>query len=325
MIVTRFTEMFDLTHPVMSAPMALHSGGTLAGAVSAAGGLGTFGGITLAGPEWVTAEIAKVRARTDAAFGVGFITAFLDFAAPLFDAAVAAATPVVVFSFGDPTGWIERARTAGARTIAQVQTVAGADLAVEAGVDVLVAQGNEAGGHTGHMALQPLLSRILERHPRVPVLAAGGIANGRALAAALASGADGALVGTAVMATPEAVEVDDAIKAAIVASDGTDTVFTKAWDVLGGLPWPEDIGERVLANRFTDRWHGREDELRAQRETVAADHAYSSDDPDPATDHIPMGPSAGAVRAIRPVAEVIDEMSTDAEAILRDRPGSILT
>lgn len=324
MIVTRFTDMFGLDHPIMSAPMALHSGGTLAGGVSAAGGLGTFGGITLAGPEWVTAEIAKVRAATDRPFGVGFITAFLDFAGPLFDAALDADAPVIVFSFGDPTHGIERARAAGARTIAQIQTVAGADLAVDAGVDVLVAQGNEAGGHTGLMALQPLLSTVMDRHPDVPVLAAGGIANGRALAAALASGADGALVGTAVMATPEAIEVNDAIKAAVIASDGTDTVFTKSWDVLGGLPWPDDIGERVLANSFTERWHGREDELRERREEVAADHAYASDDPDPATDHIPFGPSAGAIHAVRPVAEVIAEMSTDAEHLLRGRPGSIL-
>lgn len=324
MITTRFTEMFGLDHPIMSAPMALHSGGTLAGGVSAAGGLGTFGGITLAGPEWITTEVAKVRAATDRAFGVGFITAFLDFAGPLFDAALEADSPVITFSFGDPTEWIEKARAAGARTIAQVQTVAGGDLAVEAGVDVLVAQGNEAGGHTGLMALQPLLSTVIDRHPGVPVLAAGGIANGRALAAALASGADGALIGTAVMATPEAVEVNDAIKAAVVASDGTDTVFTKSWDVLGGLPWPEGIGERVLANSFTDAWHGREDELHERREEVAADHAYAGDDPDPATDHIPFGPSAGAVHAIRPVAEVITGMSTDAERILRERPGSIL-
>lgn len=325
MIVTRFTEMFDIAHPIMSAPMALHSGGTLAGAVSAAGGLGTFGGITLGGPDWVTAEIAKVRATTDACFGVGFITAFLDFARPLFDSALGAHAPVIVFSFGDPTPWIEQAHAAGARTIAQVQTVAGADLAVEAGADVLVAQGNEAGGHTGRMALQPLLSALIDRHDSIPILAAGGIANGRALAAALASGADGVLVGTAVMATLEAVEVNDAIKSAIIASDGTDTVFTKAWDELSGLAWPDDIGERVLANRFTDRWHGREDELRSQRQGVAAEYAYTSENPDPTTDHIPLGPSAGAVTSIRPVADLIIEMSRDAEMILRERPNAILS
>lgn len=325
MISTRFTEMFGLVHPVMSAPMALHSGGTVSGAVSAAGGLGTFGGITMAGPDWITAEIARARSATDRPFGIGFITAFLDFAAPLFDAALAAKVPVMMFSFGNPTSWIERARDTGARTIAQVQTLAGADLAVEAGVDVVVVQGNEAGGHTGHAALYPLLSRVLDRHPDVPVLAAGGIGDGRALAAALAAGADGALVGTAFMASPEMVEVASAVKERIVASDGTDTVFTKAWDVLGGLPWPPEIGERVLSNRFTDRWNGREDELGAHRDEVAAHHAYASVDPDPETDHIPFGPSAGVVETSLPVAATLERMSTDAEHLLRSRPAAILS
>lgn len=324
MIRTRFTEMFDLQYPVMSAPMALHSGGTIAGTISAAGGLGTFGGITLAGPDWVTAEIDRARGLTGAPFGVGFITSFLEFASPLLDATLAAEVPVVVFSFGDPTRWIEQARAAGARTIAQVQTLEGADVAVEAGAEVLVAQGNEAGGHTGHMALYPLLSAVIGRHPNVPVLAAGGIGDGRSLAAALAAGADGALVGTAFMATPEMVEIDDVTKAQIVDSDGTNTVFTKSWDVLGGLPWPEEIGERVLANSFTDTWHGREKELAERRAEVAERHAYTAEQPDPATDHIPFGPSAGMVDGIHPAAEVMQRMCADAEHLLRTRPGSIL-
>lgn len=324
MIQTRFTEMFDLTYPIMSAPMALHSGGTIAGAVSAAGGLGTFGGITLAGPEWITTEISRIRDVTDATFGVGFITSFLDFASPLLDTALADGAPVIVFSFGDPTRWIEQARAAGARTIAQIQTVEGADLAVEAGVEVLVAQGNEAGGHTGHSALYPLLSRVVERHPNVPVLAAGGIGDGRALAAALCAGADGALVGTAFMATPEMIEIDDVIKNQIIDSDGTNTVFTKSWDALGGLPWPDEIGERVLANSFTDRWQGREGEVGERRAELADDHAYTPDHPDPAMDHIPFGPSAGVVDAIHPAAQVTERMCVDAEHLLRTRPGSIL-
>lgn len=325
MIRTRFTEMFDLAHPVMSAPMALHSGGTIAGAVSAAGGLGTFGGITMAGPDWITAEIDKVRSRTDAPFGVGFITSFLDFASPLLDATLDGEVPVVVFSFGDPTPWIERARAAGARTICQVQTLDGADVAVEAGAEVLIAQGNEAGGHTGHMALYPLLSAVLGRHPNVPVLAAGGIGDGRALAAALTAGADGVLIGTAFMATPEMVEIDAVTKDQIVASDGTNTVFTKSWDALGGLPWPSDIGERVLANSFTDDWHGREAEVEERRAELAQRFAYTAERPDPATDHIPFGPSAGVVDAIVPAAQVLERICADAEHILRTRPASILT
>lgn len=323
-IRTRFSEMFGLTYPVMSAPMALHSGGSLAGAVSAAGGLGTFGGITLAGPEWVLAEAAKVRDQTDRPFGIGFITPFLDFAQPLFDAAVEADTPVIVLSFSDPTAWVERTVAAGARAVCQVQTIADADESVEAGAHVLVVQGNEAGGHTGHMALLPFLAAVVRRHPNIPVLAAGGIADGATMSAAMVGGADGVLMGTAFMATPEVVEVNDVIKQAIVASDGSDTVFTRAWDVLGGLPWPESIGERVLANSFTDRWNGREEELAQQREDVASRHAYATDTPDTATDHIPLGPAAGLIDAVRPAAELMERVCSDAERILRTRPASLL-
>ncbi|MGH9036386.1 MAG: nitronate monooxygenase, partial [Acidimicrobiia bacterium] len=239
MLRTRFTEMFGLPHPVMSAPMALHSGGTLAAAVSAAGGLGSFGGVHPAkGPEWIQAEIAAIRAATDRPFAVGFITAFLPLASQLFEAAMAERPPAVALSFGDPKPWLDQARAAGARVMCQVQNYEDAALAMDAGADVLVAQGTEAGGHTGTMSLLPFLAGVVARYPDVPVLAAGGIADGRTLAAALTAGADGAWLGTAFLATPEAVEVHDVHKQLIVESPGTDTVFTRAFDIVSGLPWP---------------------------------------------------------------------------------------
>src|ERR671924_246950 len=117
MLRTRFTELFGITYPIMSAPMALHSGGRLAGAVSAAGGLGSFGGIHPArGPEWIKAEVDAIRAVTDRPFGVGFITAFLaPFAGPLFEATLAERPDVVALSFGDPRPWLEQAKAAGAK------------------------------------------------------------------------------------------------------------------------------------------------------------------------------------------------------------------
>src|SRR3954449_8929329 len=123
MLRTRFTELFGLEHPVMSAPMALHSGGTLAAAVSAAGGLGSFGGIhPTGGPEWIRAQVDIVRAATDRPFAVGFITALLSFAEPLFDATLDAGPAAVALSFGDPASWAARVHDAGARLICQVQT-----------------------------------------------------------------------------------------------------------------------------------------------------------------------------------------------------------
>jgi nitronate monooxygenase len=329
MLRTRFTEMFGITHPVMSAPMALHTGGRLAGAVTAAGALGSFGGINPGrGPEWIEAEIATIRAQTDGPFAVGYITAFIPMFEKLFDAALSAEHPpaVIALSFGDPQPWLDRAKAAGATVMCQVQTLDDASRAVDAGTDVLVVQGTEAGGHTGTMSLLPFLATAAERWPAIPLLAAGGIADGRTLAAALTAGADGAWLGTAFMATPEAVEVHDINKDLIVASDGGDTVFDWAYDIVSGLPWPEGIGMRLRRNRFTDEWAGREAELRARRKegTAPPGQIPSDQPPNPDTDMILYGQSAAFVTAVRPAADVVRKVCEEAESLLRSRPGQLL-
>lgn len=319
--------MFGLTYPVMSAPMALHSGGTLAAAVSDAGGLGSFGGMHPAkGPDWIRAEIATIRSATDRPFAVGFITPFLPFGAGLFEAALAERPAAIALSFADPKPWLDQAKASGARVMCQVQNHEDAALAVDAGADVLVAQGTEAGGHTGTMSLLPFLASVVARYPDVPVLAAGGIADGRTLAGALIAGAEGAWLGTAFLATPEAVEVHDIHKRLIVESDGTDTVFTRAYDIVSGLPWPATIGARVRRNRFTDEWAEREAELRARRQELAQPPEANPFElpPDPETSAVVYGQSAGFVNAVRPAAEVVRTVTEEAEAILRSRPQSLL-
>jgi nitronate monooxygenase len=328
MLRTRFTEMFGITYPVMAAPMALHSGATLTAAVSAAGGLGSFGGThPRKGPDWIRAEIATIRATTDRPFGVGFITAFLPFTEPNFAAALDERPELIALSFADPQPWLARAKDAGARVMCQVQSFDDAETAIAAGADVLVAQGTEAGGHTGTMGLLPLLAGIVRRHPDVPVLAAGGIADGRTLAAVLTAGADGAWLGTAFLATPEAVEVHDVHKRLIVESDGSDTVWTHTYDIVSGLPWPATIGERVRRNRFTDEWSEREATLRDRRAEFAPpeDAEPFEAPPDPDTSEILYGQSASFVDAVRPAADVVRTISEEAEAILDSRPRSLLS
>src|SRR5438093_9928891 len=269
MLNTRFTQMFNLDYPLMSAPMAMHSGGRLAAAVSKAGALGSFGGIHRSGdPNWVRSEVDRIRSETGRPFGIGFITNFIPMLTPLFDAAIEAKPSVIAFSFGSPGPYAEKAKAAGAKVMCQIQSMAHAREAVAAGADILVAQGNEAGGHTGEMNLLPLLVSVLDAFPDIPVLAAGGIASGRALAAVLAAGADGAWAGTAFLATPECVEIPEEHKRLIVKSDGQDTIYTRVYDVLSGAPWPAGIAERVRRNRFTDEWDGREDEIAAQRDAL---------------------------------------------------------
>jgi nitronate monooxygenase len=328
MLRTRFTEMFGLEYPVMSAPMAMHSGGTLAAAVSAAGGLGSFGGVHPAkGPDWIHAEIAAIRAVTDRPFAVGFITPFLSFTGPMFEATLEERPAVVALSFADPQPWVGQAKDAGAAVMCQVQNFRDAEMAVAAGTDVLVAQGTEAGGHTGTMGLLPLLAGLVDRYPDIPVLAAGGIADGRTLAAVLITGADGAWLGTAFLATPEAVEVHEVHKRLIVDSDGSDTVWTRVYDIVSGLPWPAAIGERVRRNRFTEEWSEREAALRDRREEFAPPEGANpfGAPPDPDTSQVLYGQSAAFIDAIRPAAEVVRAISNEAELILNSRPGSLLS
>ena len=317
MINTRFTDMLDLSFPVMSAPMSNHSGGQLAAAVSLAGGLGTFGGTTDLGPEWMREQIAYVRSRTDRPFGVGFITHLVEFDPTNFEIALEERVPVVVFSFADPAPWLRRAKDAGTITICQVQSMELASLAVDAGADVLLAQGNEAGGHTGQMNLLPLLVALVERFPHLPVLAAGGITSGRALAGVLASGAQGASLGTALLATPEAVEVPEAFKEKILESDGGDTVFTRLYDLLGVRPWPDGIAGRVYRNRLVREWDGKDAEILAHREELASDVAAARARLDTEVSSVYMGQGVGHVNAIRPAATVMENICQEAETILR--------
>ncbi len=317
MLKTRFTQLLGLTRPVMSAPMSNHSGGQLAAAVCKAGGLGTFGGSNGWGAEWMREQIALVRSQTDRPFGVGFITQLIEPDPANFEMALEEGVPAMVFSFTDPRPWLERAREAGAVTICQVQSVELADLAVTAGADVLLAQGNEAGGHTGSMNLLPLLVDLVERYPGVPVLAAGGITGGRALATVLAAGAEGASLGTAMLATTEAVEVPAAFKERIVLSDGQDTTFTRLYDLLGDTPWPEGIAGRVYRNRLVREWDGRDAEVMAHREELATDAAAARARQDPEVASVYMGQGAGRVRAIRPAAEVVREICEEAEGVIR--------
>ena len=305
MIHTRFTRLFELEHPVMSAPMAMHCGGTLASAVSVAGGFGSFGGIHTEGATWVREQCAVVRERTERPYAIGFITPFLEGASDAFAAALEERPAAIVLSFSDPGEWGRRVKDAGCRLIAQVQTFADVDLALAADADVLVAQGNEAGGHTGTMGLLPLLCGIAEQQPDVPVLAAGGIANGRSLAAALVAGADGAMVGTAFLATPEAIEIGDDYKDAIAQSDGCDTVFSSAHDIASGRPWPRGIGVRTQRDAFTDEWAGREAELRTRAPDIT---------PPPRPRF--FGQSARFVADVRPAADVLRQISGDAERVL---------
>lgn len=317
---TRVTERLGIEAPIVLAPMGFWSERSLAAAVSNGGGLGTFGaaGRTMGLTEQhVRDTITELRDRTDRPFGAGFITQLIAENPANLDIVLEAGVPVVLFSFADPTPYLALARQAGATTVCQVQSLAAARVAVDAGADVLAVQGNEAGGHTGQQHLLPFLVRVLDAFPEVPVLAAGGISDGRGLAAVLAAGADGAWMGTAFLAAEEAAAVQPEHRRAILESDGTDTIFSRAYDLVvergfGGVSWPEGVGFRTRSFRLAEEWDGREDELvrRVAEVAPAFRQGVRSGDPD----YVPLiyGPGAGTITGVRPARRIIEEVTADA-------------
>ena len=316
MIKTPLTRWFDLTTPVIGAPMAGVSGGELAAAVSRAGGLGMIGVSGSHSAEFVT-EQCSIPAADLLPFGVGLMAWVLPDRPDLLEATIATQPGLVSVSFGDPGPYVGPLHDAGIAVAAQVNTTADVHRAVDAGVDVLVAQGTEAGGHTGHRATLPLLQEVLTLTDR-PVVAAGGIATGRGMAAALVAGAAGVWIGTPLLACPEGLN-SPAARDRVRAAGGDATVLTRSFDVAQGLAWPERWPGRALANEFSRTWHGREDELR--QDAVAAQRvvdARRSDDLDQAP--LYAGESVGLVTEQRPAADVVRDLDAAAEKALRAVP-----
>lgn len=313
MIRTPLTRWFDLTTPVIGAPMAGVAGGELARAVSSAGGLGMIGVSGRHSAEFV-AEQCAIPAAAEVPFGVGLMIWTLADHPELFRATVAAQPSLVSMSFGDPEPFVGPLHDAGIAVAAQVNTLADASRAVDAGVDVLVAQGTEAGGHTGQRALLPLLQEVLTLTDR-PVVAAGGIATGAGMAAMLVAGAAGVWVGTALLACTEGLN-DAAARDRVRAATGDETVLTRAFDVAEGIDWPERWPGRALANDFSRVWHGREADLvedEAARRLVVEGRRTG----DPATAPLYAGEAVGLVTAERSATDVVREITADAETALR--------
>jgi nitronate monooxygenase len=315
-IRTRLTERFGLEHPVVLAPMAYAAGGRLAAAVSRAGGLGLIGG-GYGNGQWIEAQFG---AAEGVPVGCGLITWSAQRSPDVLDLVLARRPRAVLLSFGDPRPLGERVRAAGVPLLCQIQNRRDTELALEAGADVVVAQGAEAGGHGDTRATFTLVPEIADllaaRSPETLLCAAGGVADGRGLAAALILGADGVLVGSRLWATHEA-SVPDAMQAAAIAAGGDDTIRTRVMDIARDLDWPQRFTARVLRNRFTDEWHGNESELREAGPGVARAwiEGWSAGDPDRANTFV--GEAAGLIESIEPAADVIERMTAQAAALLR--------
>ena len=313
---TSLTDRLGVTLPIIGAPMAGVAHGALARAVTEGGGLGMIGVGSTDRAELIDREAPVASAGGRLPFGIGLMAWALDDRPELLEQALAVRPSLVSVSFGSPGPYVGALHDAGIVVASQVQDTAGAVAAVDAGVDIVVAQGTDAGGHTGSVGTLPLLQLVLDAVD-IPVVAAGGIATARGLAAVLAAGAAGAWVGTCLLACAEAATTPGA-RDKVLAADETDTVLTRVFDVAQGIGWPEAFAGRALRNGFTDAWHGREAELAAdpaaRRRLADARKAGDYD-----TAFVYAGQAVALVRQSLPAAQVVRSLGEGAASLLAER------
>jgi nitronate monooxygenase len=319
MITTRLTQRFEIEHPIVCAPMALVCGGALAAAVSRAGGLGVMGGGYAGTVGDGPGLEEQYRLAGNTPIGIGFITWAADARPEAVDWAIEKRPKCLFLSFGTPKALASKAVDANIPLFCQTQTMTHVREALDAGASVIVAQGGEAGGHGGRRSTLPFVPEVADllakRYPQVLLLAAGGIADGRGLAASLTLGADGVLVGSRFWAAEEAL-TPPAAAARAIAADGDQTVRTTALDSLRGVPWPAEFSFRVMRNRLMDEWSHREKEAAADFGAMkeAYNEARLRGDLDIAATIV--GEAVGLIHARQPAAEIVSSMVAEAEAVL---------
>ncbi len=317
MLHTFLTTSWHLRYPIVGAPMAYVGRGRLAHAVSLAGGLGMIGIGSTESVEFLTREAALAQGNESMRFGIGMHAWAMEQRPDLLDAAIQAHPFLMSLSFGSPAPYVERLHRHGILLATQVNTRTDALQAERDGVDLIVVQGTEAGGHvTGQVSTFPLLQAVLDA-VQVPVLVAGGIASPRGVAAALAAGAAGVWVGTCLLASPECENTETA-RIRIVQAQETETILTRAFDVAQGLAWPAQYPARALRNRFTEQWHSHTDDLlhaddaRQQLKEAIASKNYE-------LAFIYAGEAVGLVTQQQSAGDVIHQLGDGAEQLLRER------
>lgn len=304
---TPVCDLLGIQLPIFQAGMSSYTTPELVAAVSNAGGLGIIGGLSRE-PDELREEIRKVRELTSRPFGVNHVISQLD--SDAIDVTLELRVPILSLAWGRAGEIVRRAHDAGLKVIHQVNTPEEAGRAASDGADVIVAQGGEGGGHVGAMSTLALVPQVVDVVNGVPVLAAGGIADGRGLAAVMMLGAQGALIGTRFLATPEARGRGHS-KDVILNALGSQTVASKFFDDVLGLRWPGAL-VRSIRNPLLDRWAQRQqdwalaaDQIRPSLEAALA-----------AGDFVLAGESAGLIHDIVPAGELVARIALEAEALL---------
>jgi NAD(P)H-dependent flavin oxidoreductase YrpB (nitropropane dioxygenase family) len=315
---TKITEVLGIEHPVVLGGMGTGTSHELVAAVSEAGGFGILGATHLP-PNDLRAEVERMRSRTERPFGLNHLLFMVQ--EERFAASLELRPRVVSTAWAWPDQDIRtvfaRAHDAGALVMHMVSAVPEAERAAAAGADIIVAQGTEGGGHVGWIASMPLVPMVVHAVAPVPVLEAGGVADGAGLAAALALGAEGVLLGTRFLATPEA-PVPPRFKQSILDSDGHDTLLTEIPDLASGIVWPGAMS-RVRRNRFVERWAGREWQLRQLQHEIGPQVAAARRNDEVEEYTIGTGQTAGLIRELKPAGQIVRDIAAQAEAIIAER------
>jgi NAD(P)H-dependent flavin oxidoreductase YrpB (nitropropane dioxygenase family) len=320
---TKINSLFQIEHPIVLGGMAGATSPNLVAAVSNAGGLG-IQGVSFRTPSQIQQFADEIRHLTDRPFGFNVLLFGVD--DETIDAVLATRPSVFSTAWGFPEqdlkSLFNRAHDVGAKVIHMVSTVPEAIRAVEAGADAIVAQGTEGGGHVGILSSMTFIPQVVKAVGSIPVLAAGGIADGAGIASALMLGAEGALLGTRFLATPEA-PLPESFKQRIVKSDGSNTLLTEIPDIVNGRVWPGAYA-RVERNRLIEDWIGREVELRYHRQDVEKRTKLAREQGDPDYSVLYMGENVGLINDIVPTSELMGRLVEEAEQTLRNRTNSVL-
>jgi enoyl-[acyl-carrier protein] reductase II len=305
---TPICDLFDIEVPIFLAGMGQVAYAEVCAAVSEAGGYGTLG-MAAEPPDRIRDEMRKVRKLTDKPFGVDLLAALPDSVMAAIDVIIEEGASSFIAGLGIPGPVIERCHSAGVKVMVVCGKVDHARRSEEAGCDAVVAQGTEAGGHTGKVAGMALVPQVVDA-VKIPVLAAGSIVDGRGLAAALALGAQGVWVGTRFIASEEA-RASRAFKERIVEVGGADTLVTRCYS---GKPM------RVITNPYAEEFERHPERIHSfpQQMAVSAQAGvlgYAKDaTTDPQRTCMPAGQGIGGIHEILPVAEIMSRMLEEARA-----------
>jgi len=321
MLKTVLCDVLGIDLPIILGPMAVFSApAAIAAAVSNSGGLGSIGTLFRA-TDAIKHDIDEVRALTNRNYAVNHIPPTLDVDA--FRHTLAARPAVISFALGDPGDLVRQAQDAGSKVMVQVTTVAQASEAAERGVDVIVAQGGEAGGYGGSVSTMALVPQVVDAVSPIPVVAAGGIFDGRGIAAALMLGAVGVNLGTRFFASKEAT-IEEEWKQAIVAANSENAVKIDFLNDIRPLPGTGGYGTvlRSLRTPFVDQWLSKREEIPHIREQLSGQLTTTARAGRRHDTVLPSGQTAGGIKEILAVSDIMRRLIAETEAALARAPRS---